>query len=170
MAALFCRVACLVIFLSDRRSLKAVDVKLACLATQHSRWPNSPRAFAAATQGKKMETAGLFVLAQGIISASQFSSTSFTLLFWMAELFLIFQLSVWVWLGANSNNWLSVHGPPVRQEGIPAHTQSPQMTEVPLPSFWWFPSSMEGLLVLACQWAAVNFFLYWWTAWYKFWW
>lgn len=44
---------------------------------------------------------------------------------------------------------------------MPAHAQSPQMTKVPLSSFQRFPSSVEGLLVLARevqQLATVNFF------------
>lgn len=59
-ATRFWMVACLVISSSARRLLRAADVRFACFTTQHSRWPNSPRALAAATHGKKMETATLF--------------------------------------------------------------------------------------------------------------
>ncbi|RMC13924.1 hypothetical protein DUI87_09007 [Hirundo rustica rustica] len=48
----------------NRRELMAVDVKFACLTTQHSRRPNSPRALAAATHGRNRDTATLFDLAQ----------------------------------------------------------------------------------------------------------
>lgn len=40
-------------------SLSAVDVKLSCFVTQHSRWPNSPTALVGDTHGKNTETATL---------------------------------------------------------------------------------------------------------------
>ena len=91
MAARFWSVACLVICSSSRREVMAVDVKFACLTTQHSRWPNSPRALAAATHGRNMDTAILFDLAQWKISESQSLSKLSALSFGFYSLIYFYQ-------------------------------------------------------------------------------
>lgn len=85
MAALFWRVACLVVSSSPRSWVSAPDTKSACLPSQHSRWESSPRAFATATPGTKIEAATLSEYDQSNTSLLQFGSNSCSKRFWWAN-------------------------------------------------------------------------------------
>lgn len=146
--AWFCRVACLVVSSSARRSESANDVILACLATQHSSCDNSPRALAADTHSKNMVIATTFGLDQCTISELLVGSKFLKSLFLWAELWalvLVHQSMIWVLLGVNRLSFPMVHGPLIRREGMPAHALSPQMRKNRLGRAWGLLSGVDDI-------------------------
>lgn len=78
-----------------------------------------------------MDTATLFEYGQDTISESQFS------LIFSIDLFVfhfVVQLIKCFLSGVNNANCPRVQGPPLRREGIPAQTWSPQIKKTPLGS------------------------------------
>lgn len=90
MATLVWMVACLVISSSDKRSLRAVEVRFASFATQPSNQPNSPMLFAAKIHGRRTVVAVPLSLDQWTISELQSVSNCLRSLFWIANLCVLF--------------------------------------------------------------------------------